>query len=349
MVTNQLQWLPRADHIIILGRDGSGGTVVDQGSYQQLAQRHDLTSLVERINKEAANATAGGVGAGTAAVAVGAANSSAASEVDGEHLTTAAASNSSSAAGGTGGVGLMSSNATAGTIAAEAVLSMGEVPGTGLECHEARDCLPKKHDHSDDEHGEDHDHADEATTMVGADGSAGAGTKAGDGEGRTSAAGKSGDDGVDMRSGTVKARSSGDGGAGAGAGGGEKGQLFEAEVREVGAVKADVFKAYLTSSPKVVRRIIFFSLFAVASQGASVLQQLFLAAWSSDPDYTRFPIQTYIGGLIGVSGILAAFSWLRALLTVSIQLEAGRAIHQRLSDTVLGATQSFCALKGQGG
>ncbi|CAM9778040.1 unnamed protein product, partial [Phaeothamnion confervicola] len=51
LVTNQLQFLPQVDHIVVMGKlpGVEGATIVDQGSYRELVTRgQDLSTIVER-------------------------------------------------------------------------------------------------------------------------------------------------------------------------------------------------------------------------------------------------------------------------------------------------------------
>ncbi|CAM9715367.1 unnamed protein product, partial [Chrysoparadoxa australica] len=55
LVTNQLQYLPRVDRIIMTGSTAGvdGSTVIDQGTYEELISRgHDLSTLVSRAAKQ---------------------------------------------------------------------------------------------------------------------------------------------------------------------------------------------------------------------------------------------------------------------------------------------------------
>ena len=130
------------------GEDGPDGSIVDQGTYQDLAKRHDLTTLVERIN----SATSSSALNSTAASAAEPASASAPvldASVERDAATSAGASSSTSS--GTSTSSPTNTNSTAGSIATKAALSMGDVPGTGLECNEANECIPKYKDGDDHE------------------------------------------------------------------------------------------------------------------------------------------------------------------------------------------------------
>ena len=145
-----------------LGEKGPNGSIVDQGTYRELAKRHDLTTLVERINSATSSSESNSTAASASAPASASAAAAAALDVSVELNAAVPVSTSASTPTNTGSDSptgsIANSNSTAGSIATEAALSMGDVPGTGLECNEANECIPKYKDSGDDDDDMQHKH-----------------------------------------------------------------------------------------------------------------------------------------------------------------------------------------------
>jgi len=117
-------------------------------------------------------------------------------------------------------------------------------------------------------------------------------------------------------------------------------KLVTEEATESGAVSPRVYRAFLASA-RSPRTVALFVAAAVASQASGVLQQVFLAGWSSDPSLSRLPLVGYLGGLVACAALASFMSFVRAFLAVGFQVRAGTAVHSGLAQTILNAPTGF--------
>ncbi|CAM9789450.1 unnamed protein product [Ectocarpus sp. 4 AP-2014] len=311
LVTNQLQFLPQVDKIVVMGQlpGAEGATIVDQGTYEELVGRgRDFSNILaeqkkkEKVSEEEAEAQQktqedAVAAAGHQAIetvvhhdgqASKAAPAAAHAHEAQEHQPSPPATGQSAqmpsegvpsrdaAAGGWGGAGR------------ESGVLMGEQGNEDLFSHvvlEEGDCGP-------------------VAALQGAQ--------------QAESVRLGGDDTANT----------------------SKGGLMTSEERSTGAVDRRVYVEYMKA---LGPRVVLLSLVAVfvVSNFTVQIQQWVVSFWSSDPLYTRHPLGFYLFGVTASAAVVGVFSHLRTMWAFYLGLGASKRLHGALLRRVLHAPVSF--------
>lgn len=117
-------------------------------------------------------------------------------------------------------------------------------------------------------------------------------------------------------------------------------KLMTKEDRGEGAVGWDVYRSYLTAtgSPVLVS-LVFASI--ITSSFSQVLQQGVVAAWTSDPTYSRHSLPLYLFGVGAAAVGVAFFTYMRTFLSCLVGMRASETLHGLLVSRILRAPLSY--------
>jgi ABC-type multidrug transport system fused ATPase/permease subunit len=118
-----------------------------------------------------------------------------------------------------------------------------------------------------------------------------------------------------------------------------KGRLTSAEQRSKGAVKASVYKVYLSAanSPRLLALIVLSYALANFSH---IFQQWIVAAWTVDVGHVKRPLSVYLSGMAAVATGVALFNFGRTFLVCLFGSYASSKLHDDFADSVLRAPLS---------
>ncbi|CAB1113175.1 ABC [Ectocarpus sp. CCAP 1310/34] len=119
-----------------------------------------------------------------------------------------------------------------------------------------------------------------------------------------------------------------------------KGGLMTSEERSTGAVDRQVYVEYMKA---LGPRVVLLSLVAVfvVSNFTVQIQQWVVSFWSSDPLYARHPLGFYLFGVTASAAVVGVFSHLRTMWAFYLGLGASKRLHGALLRRVLHAPVSF--------
>ncbi|CAM9778905.1 unnamed protein product, partial [Ectocarpus fasciculatus] len=119
-----------------------------------------------------------------------------------------------------------------------------------------------------------------------------------------------------------------------------KGGLMTSEERSTGAVGRQVYVEYMKA---LGPRVVLLSLVAVfvVSNFTVQIQQWVVSFWSSDPLYARHPLGFYLFGVTASAAVVGVFSHLRTMWAFYLGLGASKRLHGALLRRVLHAPVSF--------
>ncbi|KAG5182090.1 hypothetical protein JKP88DRAFT_349004 [Tribonema minus] len=349
LVTNQLQYLPDVDRIIIMGqRSGADGqTILDQGTYRELIARgHDMSTLINSeapraINgtdvKDGAAAAGGTVGEG-AAVSEGETANGAGTLSAGRAespMSSAAAIDATAAAASGAHRQHTATAAPAAAAAAPAAAALHHRPQSmARQVSAVAGAAAPAEPAVQEEYGvfeaesrgmgaKLSSAAELSVASVHVKGGVGEGERAeGGGEG---AGQKEEANCADIAAITRKA---------------PDGKLMAKEERATGAVEFKVYKQYLASAASPALLGILVLLFATSNISVQV-QQWVVSFWTSDPNYVRHSLKFYLGGVTASAMLVGALAHLRTLLAFAMGVRASRKLHGDMLDRVLHAPVSY--------
>eukprot|EP00752_Nemacystus_decipiens_P001289 g1282.t1 len=318
LVTNQLQFLPQVDKIVVMGQlpGAEGATIVDQGTYDELVGRgRDFSNILEeqKAKGKAKPAEAEHMASATAAVEIDdVPPMTSFTDVATTTTTTHSASPSASA-----------SVATAA----------GDLEHERGHAHEAR----QQHEQGSPDGGGDQQMAAAAAAAAATaaaprvEGSSGVEAVPEDTDMFSHVTLGEGECGpVD-----IQQETQGEDTANVNRGG-----LMTSEERSTGAVDRKVYFEYMKAmGPKVVL-LSLVALFIVSNFTVQI-QQWVVSFWTSDPTYARHSLRFYLAGVTASAAVVGIFSHLRTMWALYLGLGASKRLHAALLRRVLHAPVSF--------
>eukprot|EP00904_Undaria_pinnatifida_P009922 jgi/Undpi1/605/HiC_scaffold_10.g04069.m1 len=317
LVTNQLQFLPQVDRIVVMGEipGAQGATIVDQGTYEELVARgRDLSNILDEQTRQVSVETEDV----TTLVTEGAGDTPGAYTAhDDDTLSTAAAGHHHRHDGDDQQQPLLHETPPAGKSSPDGVPRGGVTVGLGEPGGKTK------------KGGVEDYWAGGSGSVVSEDLFSHRVMEEGD-CGPVAVAEKGG---TPLRSSEAALAIDDEAGA-------AKGGLMTSEERSTGAVEGRVYREYFSAMGQVGALIGLVTFFLVSNFSVQ-LQQWVVSFWSSDPMYVRHPLAFYLAGVTGSAAVVGIFSHLRTVWAFHLGLKASKRLHGALLRRVLHAPVSF--------
>ena len=117
-------------------------------------------------------------------------------------------------------------------------------------------------------------------------------------------------------------------------------KLMTVEERAEGEVELSTYRSYLKAANKPALLVLILASFLAAS-ASQQLQQVVVAAWTSDVGYVKRPLAAYLGGVTLMAAGVAFFNWSRTYVGAIYGAGASEALHSQMIRSVLRAPLFF--------
>ncbi len=317
LVTNQLQYLPLVDRVIVMGKlkGVEGGTVIDQGTYEELQARSH--NLLGAVNSESVQAVVEKASCGTETT----------SELPVAHSYIQGIEKSSETTPyGLGGPPLESS------ITDEPTTFVGvndAVPSSSTPQSDVRSSSSTEKGVVEQlKMGEQESAVTSTTPLLHHLCSVPTNTN------RNSTEAVRGVKAIPSSSSKIKALGE------SGTASASKGILMSKEYRATSAVPLSTYISYLRAAGRPLQLLALCTSFLIGNLAVQ-LQQWVVSFWTSDPNYVSYTQLFYVSSLIGFTIIVVIFTQLSTISTWLLGIKAARNMHRNMLHRVLHAPVSY--------
>ena len=116
--------------------------------------------------------------------------------------------------------------------------------------------------------------------------------------------------------------------------------LVTKEEREVGAVKAEVYRKYVGLGGGFLH-FAFVFVFFILTTAANLVRDVWISLWTSDTNFIKHGKEFYLGGYAGFAILVGVFTFYRSYLLCKFGVRASKEMHQNLLSSIFRAPMSF--------